>query len=174
VPGVKFALAVPVAMFVDLVLFARLRRARPRPFGLSVTPAVTPALLSSAGQSGLRSFTNVVLCYGRPMAVAGQLIEVDTCFAERDCFLLSLKEMITRAELRDQAWARQVWEGVTEVFSPYPEVHVPEDGFERDERIVVVAGQERRVPVISHGRYEALRFRLRLDGRYRGGKARFP
>lgn len=44
------------------------------------------------------------------------------------------------------------------LFSPYPEVQAPADGFERDERIVVVAGQERRVPVMSHDRYEALRF----------------
>ena len=30
-----FALGVPVAMAADLVLFALLRRARPRPFGIS-------------------------------------------------------------------------------------------------------------------------------------------
>jgi hypothetical protein len=115
-------------------------------------------MLSSAGQSEFRSFTNVVLCYGRPLAVAGQLIEVETCFAERDCFLPALEETITRAELRDHAWIRQDWEGEVPVFSPHPEVQVPADGFECDERIVVVAGHEHRVPVISHGRYEALRF----------------
>lgn len=144
VSRVKFALGVPVAMAADLVLFALLRRARPRPFGLSMTPAVKPALLSSAGQSELRSFTNVVLCYGRPLAVAGPLIEVETCFAERECFLPALEETIIRAELRGQAWARQDWTGETPVFSPYPEVQVPADGFEREERIVVVAGQEHR------------------------------
>jgi hypothetical protein len=145
-------------MAVDLALFALLRRARPRPFGLSITPAVKPAMLSSAGQSDLRSFTSVVLSYGRPLAVDGQLIDVETCFSERDCFLPALEETLTRAELRDQAWAKHDWEGDPGVFSPDPEVTVPQDGFERQERVVVVAGQERRVPVLSHDRYEALRF----------------
>jgi hypothetical protein len=94
-----------------------LRRARPRPFGLS-TPAVTPAMLSSAGQRGLNSFTSVVLCYGRPLAVAGPLTEVQTCFPDRDCDLPTLHETITRAELRDQAWAREDWEGDHGVFAP--------------------------------------------------------
>jgi hypothetical protein len=170
----KFALGVPVAMAADLVLFALLRRARPRPFGLSITPAVKPAMLGSAGQSEFRSFTNVVLCYGRPLVVAGQLIEVETCFAERDCFLSALEETITRAELRDQAWAQQDWEGDRGVFSPHPEVRVTADGFGRDERIVFVAGQERRVPVISHGCYEALRFVHDSMVITAVGQARFP
>lgn len=120
----KFALGVPVAMAADLVLFTLIRHARPRPFGLSVTPAVKPALLSSASQSRYRSFTDIVLCYGRPLAVTGQLIEVQTCFTERDCFLPALEETITRAELRDQAWARHDWEGYPGVFSPDPGVQV--------------------------------------------------
>jgi hypothetical protein len=37
-------------------------------------------------------------------------------------------------------------------------VRVPADGFEHHERVVVVAGQEQRVPVLSRGSYEALRF----------------
>jgi hypothetical protein len=158
VPGIKFALGVPVAMVFDLAFFALLRRARPRPFGLSTIPDVTPAMLSSAGQSNLRTFSNLVLCYGRPLAVAGQLIEVQTCFAEQDCFVPSLQEAITRAEVRDRAWAHQDWEGDLGVFSPDPEVQVPADGFERADRIIVVAGQERRISVTSHGRYEALQF----------------
>jgi hypothetical protein len=48
--------------------------------------------------------------------------------------------------------------GEISVFSPDLPVEVLAGGFERDERIVVVAGLERRVPVISHGRCEALRF----------------
>jgi hypothetical protein len=169
VPRVMFALGVPVAMAADLVLFAMLRRARPRPFGLS-NPAVTPALLSSASQSGTRSFTSVVLCYGRPLRIAGQLMEVETYFAEtlaadvdvtvKDLvgFAPALEETITRAELRDQAWAKHDWMDETSVFSPDRPVEVPADGFERAERSVVVAGQERRVPVLSHGNCEALRF----------------
>ena len=157
-PGVKFALGVPVAMVFDLALFALLRRASPRPFGLSTTPALTSAMLSSASQSNLRAFSHVVLCYGRPLAESGQLIEIQTCFEEQDCFVPSLEEAITRAQLRDRAWARQDWEGDLGVFSPDPEVQVPADGFERADRIVVIAGQERRIPVTSHGRYEALQF----------------
>lgn len=134
-----------------------LRHARPRPFGLSAR-AVTPAMLSSAGQSGLNSFTRVVLCYGRPLAVAGPLTEVETCFSDRDCDLPTLQETITRVELRDQAWAGEDWEGDPGVFASVPEVQVPADGFEHHERIVVVAGQERHAPVASRGRYEALRF----------------
>jgi hypothetical protein len=80
----KLALGVPLAMAADQALFAMLRRTRPRPFGLS-TPAATPAMLSSAGQSGLSSFTSVVLCYGLPLRVAGPLIEVQTCFSDHDC-----------------------------------------------------------------------------------------
>jgi hypothetical protein len=170
VSRVMFALGVPVAMAADLVLFAMLRRARPRPFGIS-NPAVTPALLSSAtGQSQTRNFTSVVLCYGRPLRIAGQLMEVETYFAEslavdmgttvKDLvrFAPGLEDTITRAELRDQAWAEHDWMDETSVFSPDSPVEVPADGFERAERIVVVAGQERRVPVLSHGNCEALRF----------------
>lgn len=154
----KFALGVPVAMAADLVLSALLRRARPRPLGLSITPAVTPALLGPGGQIGFRSISSVVLCYGRPLAVAGQLIEVQTCFTERDCYLPPLEETITRARLRDQAWARQDWEADPGVFSPIPVIPLTAERAGCSERVVVVAGQERRVPVISDDRYEALRF----------------
>jgi hypothetical protein len=153
----KLALGVPLAMAADVALFAMLRRARPRPFGLSA-PAVTPAMLSSAGQSGLSSFTSLVLCYGRPLAVAGPFTEVQTCFSGQDCDLLTLQETITRAELRDQAWAREDWESEPGVFTSMLEVQVPADGFEHHERIITVAGQERHVPVTSRGRWEALRF----------------
>jgi hypothetical protein len=85
-----FALGVPAAMAADTVLFALLRRARPQPFGLS-SPTVHPAMLRSARQSELRSFTSVVLSYGRPLTAAGQLIEVETCFAETSTSRLSSK-----------------------------------------------------------------------------------
>jgi hypothetical protein len=152
-----FALGVPAAMAADTVLFALLRRARPQPVGLS-SPAVYPAMLRSARQSELRSFTSVVLSYGRPLTAAGQLIEVETCFAETEYFSPELEETITRAELRDQAWARRDWTAEPPVFGPAPDVHVPATGFEHDERIVLVAGQERQVPVTLHHRCEALRF----------------
>ena len=153
---VMFALGVPAAMAADTVLFALLRRARPQPFGLS-SPTVCPAMLQSAGQSELGSFSSLVLSYGQPLTAAGQLIEVETCFAG-ECFLPELEETITRAGLRDQAWARRAWTAEPSVFGPAPEVHFPASGFERDERSVLVAGQERQVPVTLHHRCEALRF----------------
>ncbi len=153
----KLALGVPLAMAADAALSAMLRRARPRPFGLS-NPAAAPAMLSSAGQNGFSSFTSVVLCYGRPLGVAGPFTEVQTCFSGGDCHLPTLQEAITRAELRDQAWAREDWEGDPGVFALVPEVQAPDGGFDRHHRIVVVAGQEHRVPVISHDSYEALQF----------------
>ena len=153
----KFALGVPVAMAADTVLFALLRHANPMPFGLS-SPAVYPAMLRSAGQHELRSFSSVALSYGRQLNAAGQLIDVETCFARRDCYLPELEETITRAELRDQAWARRDWTAEPDVFGPVPYVHVPASGFERSNRSVLVAGQERQVPVTRHHRCEAVRF----------------
>jgi hypothetical protein len=154
----RFALGVPVAMAADLALFSMLRRARPRPFGLAGIPQARPAMLSSAGGSGGRGVTNVVLSYGRPLTVTGPLTEVETCFSEAECYLPALEETITRAQLRDQAWARQDWESEPDVFGPVPQVRVQPDGFEHRERVVLAAGQERRLPVASHGRHEALRF----------------
>jgi len=152
-----FALGVPAAMAADAVLFALLRRARPQPFGLS-SPPVYPAMFRSAGQGQPGRFSSVVLSYGRPLTSDGQLIEVETCFAEPDCFLPALEETITRAELRDRAWARRDWTAEPSVFAPVPGVHVPAGGFQRDEHVVVVAGQERQVPVTRHQGCEALRF----------------
>jgi hypothetical protein len=153
----KLALGVPLAMAADAALFAMLRRSRPCPFGLSDADA-TPAMLSSAGSLGLSRCTEVVLCYGRPLHTAGPLTEVETCFPGGEAGRPALQEMITRAVLRDQAWAREDWEGDQGVFAPGPAVRGPADGFERGERVVVVAGQQHRVPVISRGGYEALRF----------------
>jgi hypothetical protein len=146
-----------MAMAADVALFAMLRRSRPCPFGLSNAGA-TPAMLSSAGSSGFSRCTEVVLCYGRPLHTAGPLTEVETCFPGGEADRPALQETITRAELRDQAWAREDWESDPGVFAPVPEVRVPAEGFERRERLVVAAGQEHRVPVISRGSYEALRF----------------
>ncbi len=70
----------------------------------------------------------------------------------------ALEEVITRAVLRDQAWAREDWLDDTSVSDFLPEVHVPAEGFDRHERTVLVAGQQRPVHVVSRGSYEALRF----------------
>jgi hypothetical protein len=83
VSRVKFALGVPVALAADVVVFAVLRRARPRPFGLAAVPPHTPAMLGSYVSEGLRRVTEVVLSYGRPLAVAGPFTVVETCFSLR-------------------------------------------------------------------------------------------
>lgn len=154
----KLALGVPMALAADAALSTMLRRARPRPFGLRLTYPHTPAMLSSAGATGLRRFTEVVLSYGRPLSVAGPFIVVETCFSEQDRCLPALEETIRRAELRDEAWSHEDWESEPDVFGPEPEVQVPAEGFGRDERAVAVAGQERSVQVVSRDGYEALRF----------------
>lgn len=157
----KLALGAPLAMAADVTLLAMLRRSRPCPFGLSNAGA-TPSMLWSAGSLGFSRCTEVVLCYGRPLRIGGPLTEVETSFPGGEADRPALREAITRAELRDQAWAREDWEsdpGVSApVHTPVPEVRVPAEGFERRGRLVVVAGQEQRVPVISRGSYEALRF----------------
>jgi hypothetical protein len=155
----KLALGAPLALAADVALFSMLRRARPKPVGLTVIPPLKPAMLSSAGWESGRGVTSVVMSYGRPLAVTGPLTVVQTCFSEADCYLLPLQETIGRAELRDAAWSREDWEAEPAVFEPSPEkIQVQAAGFEHDERAVVVAGQERRLPVVSHGSYEALRF----------------
>jgi hypothetical protein len=146
-----------MAMAADVALFAMLRRSRPCPLGLSNAGA-TPAMLSSAGSLGLSRCTEVALCYGRPLHTAGPLTEVETSFPGGEADRPALQETITRAELRDRAWSREDWQSDPGVFAPVPEVRVPAEGFERRERLVVVAGHEHRVPVISRGGYEALRF----------------
>jgi len=155
----KLTLGVPLAMAADVAMFAMLRRSRLCPLGLSNAGA-TPAMLSSAGSQGFSRCTEVVLCYGRPLTAAGPLTEVETCFPGGDGGWppLQLQETITRAVLRDQAWAREDWESAPGVFADGPEVRVLADGFEQHERVVVIGGQERRVPVLSREGYEALRF----------------
>jgi len=157
-PRAQLFVGAPVALAVSRWRFARLRRAHPRPFGLAGGPA--PMMLSSDGWGP--GLTDVVLSYGRPLASAGQLIEVGTCFAERHCFLPSLEEEIRQAEHRDAAWARGDWESAGDPFDPVPHVPVRPGGFEREERTVVVTGEERAMTVVARGNYQALRFRQDL------------
>jgi hypothetical protein len=101
----------PVALAVSRWRFSRLRRADPRPFGLAVTPSAVPMMLSSEGwQPGLAS---MALRYGRPLAAPGPFVEVATSFLEPDCDMPSLKQVITRAEKRDAAWARRLADDIT-------------------------------------------------------------
>jgi hypothetical protein len=150
-----------------------------RPFAIGMTgPVAKPAMISGAGfVSGGRA-TNVALSYGRPLAVKGPLTVIETCFSRADCTLLPLIEVITRAELRDKAWSREDWEAEPGLFSPGPEhVQVDEDGFRHTDRPLVIAGQIRRVPLVSREGYEALRFEydhLVVTAVARGGFADRP
>jgi len=153
----QLAVGAPVALVVSRWRFARLRRARARPFGLVATPQVVPMMLSSDGWGP--GLTDMVLSYGRPLVAEGSFIEVATCFSERHLYPRSLEEAIARAEYRDVAWARKDWEAGDAVFEPVPQVPVRPAGFDREERAVVVDGEERRATVVSRGSYEALRFR---------------
>jgi hypothetical protein len=157
VSRVMLIVGAPLALAADVPLARMLRRARPRPFGLTV-PAVMPAMVSSAEADGSGDVASVELCYGRMLNVTGPLIEVQTCFYDDDGDPSAVQEAIIRAELRDQAWARQDWAADTGVFSPVPAVQVPADGFKQSERQIVAAGHDYLVPVISRGVYEALRF----------------
>jgi len=154
---VMFMVGAPLALAADVSLARSLRRARPRPFGLTV-PAVMPAMVSSAEVEGSGDVASVELCYGRMLNVAGPLIEVQTCFYDDDGDSSTVQEAIVRAELRDQAWVRKDWAADTGVFSSMPAVQVPADGFKQSERQIVAAGHDYLVPVISRGVYEALRF----------------
>ena len=147
----------PLALAADVPLARILRRAGPRPFGLTVS-AVMPAMVSSAEVEGSGDVASVELCYGRMLNVTGPLIEVQTCFYDDDGDSSAVQEAIIRAELRDQAWVRKDWAADTGVFSSRPAVQVPPDGFKQSERQIVAAGRDYLVPVISRGVYEALRF----------------
>jgi hypothetical protein len=154
----RLAAGVPVALAVSRWRFSKLRRVDPRPFGLAVVPPLWPVMLSSEGRGP--GLTAMSLSYGRPLAVSGQLIEVATCFSEPDCELPPVREAIARAQQRDAAWAREDWENAPEMSGPEPfEVPVPAAGFHRQERPVIVAGQERVMAVMSRDGYEGVRFR---------------
>lgn len=149
----------PVALAVSRFRIAKLRRARPHPYALAEVPPTMPRILWSEGWGP--GLTDMVLAYGYPHAVAKPLIEVATCFAERDCFIPSLEEAITRAEHRDAFYARSEWVNAGGPFddSLPDEVPVPARAFDRDNRLVGVDGEEQAVTVVSSGDYAALRFR---------------
>jgi hypothetical protein len=154
----QLVVGAPIALAVSRWRFSRLRRVDPHPLGLSAVPPVLPMMLWSDGWGP--GLTDISLSYGRPHAVSGQLIEVATCFSEPDCDLPSPQEAIARAGQRDAAWARGDWEDAAEMSGAEPfEVPVPPTGFDRQERRVVVAGQQHGIPVVSRGGYEALQFR---------------
>jgi len=156
----QFAVSVPIALAVSRWRFSKLRRVDPHPFGLAIVPPLMPMMLWSDGWGP--GLTDMSLSYGRPLAVSGQLIEVATCFSEADCELPSVGEAIVRAGQRDAAWEREDWENAPEMSGSEPfegPVQAPVPGFDHVERPVIVAGQERLVPVVSRSGYEGLRFR---------------
>jgi hypothetical protein len=101
----------------------------------------------------------VGLSYGRPLAVTRPLTVVQTCFTASEVPLFGLEEVIIGAQMRDDAWSREDWEGEPNLFEQGPHrVQVPTDGFERADHMTVMAGENRSVGVVSPGGYEALRF----------------
>jgi hypothetical protein len=156
VSRVMLVVGAPLALAANVPLARMLRRAHPRPFGLTV-PAVLPVMVSSAEVEGSGDVVSVELCYGRMLSVTGPLIEVQTSFYDDDD-PAAKQEAIIRAERRDQAWVRKDWAADTGVFSPVPAVQVPVGGFEQSERQIVAAGHDYLVPVVSRGVYEGLRF----------------
>ena len=153
----QLAIGAPVALVVSRFRFAKLRRARPRPYALVRIPPDMPRILWSEGWGP--GLTDMVLAYGYPHATSRPLIEVATCFAERHCFIPSLEEAIARAEHRDIFFARSEWVNAGGPFDPVPEVSVPVAGFGHVERTVDVDGEERVTTVVSYRDYAALRFR---------------
>lgn len=153
----KLALNVLGAQIRYTMHSGMLRRAGLHPVGLAVDPPLAPAMLDSVSWTVCVGVTEITLSYGRPHTTGGPFIEVQTCFVEEDGYLPPLEEPITRAGMRDDAWAGEDWEGAVEVFETAPEVEVPDGGFEYHERAVLVAGQQRYLPVLARGRREGLR-----------------
>jgi hypothetical protein len=90
------------------------------------------------------------LCYGHPLTAAGHFIEVSTCFSEPGWDMPSLAQVITRAQERDAAWAREDWAAPQDVFDgEYAEV--ADEGFGRTQRRVVVSGHEQALAVSRAG-----------------------
>lgn len=155
---IQLAVGAPMALAVSRWRFSKLHRVDPHPFGLAIVPPLMPMMLSSEGWGP--GLTDMSLSYGRPLAVSGQLVEVATCFSEPDCEMSSLQEAIARAQQRDAAWAREDWENAPEMSEPEPfGIPVLSAGFHRQERPVIIAGQQRVIPVVSRDGYEGLRFR---------------
>jgi truncated hemoglobin YjbI len=156
VSRVQLVVGAPIALAVSRYRFAKLRRVRPRPYALSEAEPHMPRILWSEGFG--QGLTEVVLAYGHPHDVSKPLIQVQTCFSEEDCYSPSLEEAIARAEHRDACFARLEWVA-GDSFDPFPELPVPDQDLDHNERILAVDGEERSVTVVSHGTYAALRFR---------------
>jgi hypothetical protein len=153
----QLAAGAPIALAVSRFRFAKLRRARPRPYALSAVQPEMPRILWSEGYR--QSLTEIVLAYGHPHDVSKPLIQVQTCFSEEDCWSPSLEEAIARAEHRDACFARLDWAGAGDSFDPFPGAPVPDRDLDREERVLAAGGEEQAVTVVSHGTYAALRFR---------------
>lgn len=156
-PKANLALSLLAAQARYTMQSRMLRRADLRPVGLTVDPPLAPAMLSSVNWTVGVGVTEITLSYGRPYTAAGPFIEVQTCFVEEEGYLPPLEEPITRAGMRDDAWAREDWKTEVEVFETAPQVQVPEGEFEHHQRAVTVAEHQRYLPVLSRGRREGLR-----------------
>ena len=155
---VKYALGVPLGLAVSEVASFWLRRAHPHPLGFTAAEPAMPRMLGTHGWEGGLNYMALVYGYPHPRDVSRPLIEVMTCFSAARCYLPSLEEVLTRAELRHAAWLRGDWEEPTGPFDPYPEVRVPASGFYRRDQAVVVDGEQRVIPIVFFRHHDALRF----------------
>src|SRR5579875_2713399 len=158
----RFGLGVALlGLPVSEVASRRLRAAHPHPLELRMEPAM-PRMLGFHGWSGGLNAMSLIYGYPHPRDVSRPLIEVMTCFSAARCYQPSLEEALVRAEHRDAAYARGDWEDPAGPFAPPigldPSVPVPASGFTRQDRAVVIDGEQRVVPLVSYRRYEALRF----------------
>lgn len=155
----KIAIGVPVGLAVSEITSFWLRRAHPRPVGLTVESAM-PRMLGSHGWGPGLTYISLVYGYANPRDTARPKIEVMTCFSPPHCYLPSLEQVLARAAHADEADARDDWEDSTSPFGdPAFEVAVPAGGFSSQDRTVVLEGQHEVVSVVCFRHYEALRFR---------------
>jgi hypothetical protein len=105
---------------------------------------------------------SLIYGYPHPRDVPRPLIEVMTCFSAARCYLPSAEEALVRAERQDAAYARGDWEDAAGPFDPPigpdPSVPVPASGFAREDRVVIIDGEQQVVPLVSYRHYAALRF----------------
>jgi len=154
----RFAVGVLAGLPVLEVASFWLRRAHPHPLGLTVAGPAMPKMLGTHGWSGGLNYMSLIYGYPHPRDVSRPLIEVMTCFSAARCYLPPLEEVLARAGYRDAAYARGEWEAPAGSFDPIPGVPVPASGFAHRDRAVVIDGDQRMIPVVSFGPYEALRF----------------
>jgi hypothetical protein len=156
VSRIRLVVGASLALVVSRFRFARLRRAMPCPYAISGLPPAMPRLLLSESRG--TDLIEIVLGYGFPRAISRPLIEVATCFAPAESSVPSLGQALAGAAHRDACYARDKWEEAGGPFeSPAPAQALATE-LRRNDRQVVVDGEERYLAIASYRKYEALQF----------------